>query len=66
MNSRKKILALAHKNVCWYDERNPHYEDNFDVYELDEIPEPRQDPCYCDNCLHGKDELAIAILNLLA
>ncbi len=55
---------LAKENLCWYDKRNPNYSDNYSAFDVDEIPEARQEPCYCDNCMHGRDRLALEILRL--
>lgn len=39
--------------LCIYDSDNPDY-----------IEGQRSDYCYCDNCFHGRDELARAYLDL--
>lgn len=53
-NARKK----AHRALCVHDERNPYH------IELDEPTPPRKN-CGCDNCYHGKGELALIIIELL-
>ena len=47
------------RNLCYYDPRNPEYED----FAPDERYEPR-DNCSCDNCFYRRDPLAIEILRL--
>ena len=44
------------RNLCFHDPRNPHNDP-----ELGQEP---RDNCYCDNCFHGRDELALEILRL--
>lgn len=52
------------ESLCHNDPRNPMYEDIWIDYDKEEIPKPRQDNCYCDNCFYGKDKLAMEILRL--
>jgi len=49
-------------NLCYYDRRNPMYEDLY--LDDDEPREPRKE-CFCDNCFYGRDELALEILRLM-
>jgi len=45
------------ENLCFYDPRNPFYDNDEGI--------KRPDPCYCDSCHKGKNELAEYILELL-
>jgi len=51
------------QSLCVKDPRNPDYADVYIDYDKDEIPEPRID-CFCDNCFHGRDALALEIIRL--
>ena len=55
--TREEVLS----NLCIKDTRNPDHEDCYQGFDPDEIPEPRVN-CYCDNCFHGRDKLALEIL----
>ena len=44
------------RNLCFHDTRNP-------LNDPELGREPR-DNCYCDNCFHGRDALALEILRL--
>ena len=63
---RHMKLETVYENLCCADPRNPHFADlmAYEI-EMDEpIPEARTDGCACDSCFHGKDELALEIINL--
>lgn len=47
-------------NLCWYDPENP----GFIFLDAEDIPKPR-DNCYCDNCLYGRDKLAVLLLKAI-
>ena len=49
----------VYENLCFRDKRNPIHIDVFDDDE--DAPIPRVD-CFCDNCFHGRDKLALEIL----
>ena len=57
---REKILEC----LCIRDKRNPEHKDVFSELEDFEIPKPKVD-CFCDNCFHGRTELAEYILSLI-
>lgn len=48
-------LIKIKKNLCKYDERNPNYDPEYIWHNK---------PCHCDNCFHGRTELAEEILRL--
>lgn len=50
----KEIL----QNLCYRDTRHPDFKDH---YPDGEKPTPRND-CFCDNCFHGRDPLAVELL----
>lgn len=50
------------KSLCFYDPMNPEYFS--DYFEDDYKPEPRRIGCMCDNCFHGTDRLAVALLEM--
>lgn len=52
------------KQLCIKDKRNPDNELWYYQEWMLEDPEPRTD-CYCDNCFHGRDRLAVEILKLM-
>ena len=57
-----ELKAQALKSLCYYDPRNPFYVDlDLDEDEREKLP----DVCYCDNCFHGLNKLALTILELL-
>ncbi len=64
VNSVDLSVLLARENLCWFDRRNPNYADNYTAFDAEDIPDARVNPCYCDNCMHGRDELALEILRL--
>jgi hypothetical protein len=51
---KSKVL----ENLCWYDPRNPDYDRDYSREVVDRSNR------YCDNCFHGKHELAEEILRL--
>lgn len=53
-------LTEIYKNLCYLDTRNPYYV--FESYLNDDVT-PRID-CECENCLTGKNKLALEILRL--
>ena len=58
------MLEQVYESLCLYDQRNPFCFDAYDAF--DERIRPRLPSCYCNNCFHGKDALALEILRLRA
>lgn len=58
MNS-KATIRLAASNLCYYDHRNP------DHMRDEDGPLGRKEPCHCDNCFTGRNDLALVIMGLL-
>ena len=54
------------EDLCLYDPRNPLSMAHPDNYPTDDIPEPRQKSCSCENCFYGRDRLALRIEELEA
>ena len=48
-----KYLEIL-ESLCIYDKRNPDWDEEG----------TKKENCYCDNCFHGKTELAEEILKL--
>lgn len=62
---KEKIL----KSLCYYDKRNPDCcldEEELEIRKQAEKKQreylPPKIPCYCDNCFHGRTELAEDLL----
>ena len=52
-------MLNPYESLCYLDPRNPNA-----MLDLDELqPDPR-DGCFCDNCFHGRDALALEIIRL--
>lgn len=47
--------------LCYRDPRNPYFAN---LHGNEETPPTPRNNCYCDNCFHGRDELALEILRL--
>ena len=57
-------------NLCYYDSRNPSRKNFLDMYGLEDEQDKTfehhlDDKCYCDNCFHGRTQLAEYILTLI-
>lgn len=53
--------------LCYYDKRNPNCEDdeNIEMHNKDLKKSNRASWCGCDNCFHGKAELANELLKYI-
>lgn len=49
------------ENLCYYDKRNPYYNELTDNSEHEY---EKRNPCFCDNCFYGRTKLANEILKL--
>jgi hypothetical protein len=61
----KRLMEIALSNLCTYDLRNPHgIGTDIEDEDIKYGNHPLKD-CYCDNCFHGRADLAEIILNLI-
>lgn len=51
-------IEEVYERLCYYDKRNPNNDINTD------FPKEPRGNCYCDNCFHGRDRLALEIIAL--
>lgn len=50
--------------LCNYDPRNPMFEDLASCYDAKDLVPRARENCSCDNCVYGRDALAVEILDL--
>lgn len=58
------IIEKAKEKLCYYDQRNPYNEINWESNDK-EFDKTDKD-CFCDNCFYGRTELAEIILELIS
>lgn len=54
------------KSLCTYDKRNPYGYLSCGPIDDDDVAQPRQQGCACDNCFYGRDKLAMEVIRLRA
>ena len=58
------MSVSPYENLCTYDKRNPYGYLSYGPVDDDDVAQPRQQGCACDNCFYGRDKLAMEIIRL--